>query len=101
MRIEISGRRLDLTDPIRAYADEKAQKVLKFYDGVQQVDVVLDLERRDRREEFTAEFVIAVVGHDPIVASAEGADIYSALDVAADKAVRQIREFKDRLRDHH
>ncbi|RMH24528.1 MAG: ribosome-associated translation inhibitor RaiA [Planctomycetota bacterium] len=101
MRIEISGRGLTLTDPIRAYAEDKAQKVLKYFDGVQEVEVVLGQERRDHREECTAELIVAVVGREPFIAKAEGADVYAALDVAADKAGRQLKEYKERLRDHH
>lgn len=101
MRIEISGRRLELTDPIRAYADQKCQKLLKFYDGVQEIEVVLDQERRDHREEFTAEVIINVVKHDPLIAKAEGEDVYASIDLAVDKATRQLRDFKTKLREHH
>ncbi len=101
MRIEISGRGLEVTDAIRAYADQKCQKLLKFYDGVLEIEVVLDQERRDHHEEFTAELIINVVKHEPLVAKADGADVYASIDVAVDKATRQLRDFKGKLREHH
>lgn len=101
MRIEIIGRQLEITDPIRAYAENKCQRLLKFFDGVQEIEVVLDQERRDRREEFTAELILHVVKHDPIVAKAEGADVYASIDLAIDKASRQLTDHKQKLRTHH
>ncbi len=101
MRIHTTGRRLEVTDPIRAYAESKAEKLLKFFDGVQEIKVVLDQERRDHHEEFTAEVIVELVGHDSIVAKAEGVDVYGSVDLAVDKAGRQLKDFKTRLRDHH
>ena len=101
MRIEISGRGLEITDAIRDYADTKCQKLLKFYDGVQEIEVVLDQERRDHHDEFTAEIIINVVKHNPLVAKADGVDVYASIDVAIDKATRQLTDFKKKLREHH
>lgn len=101
MRIEITGRRLTLTDPIRVYAHEKAEKLLKYYDGVQQIKVVLDQERHDHRDEFSAEVLVDLVKHDPLVARAEASDVYASVDMVIEKAGRQIKEFKAKLRDHH
>ncbi len=101
MRIEISGRGLEITDAIRSYADTKCQKLLKFFDGVQEIEVVLDQERRDHHEEFTAEIIVTVVKHEPFIAKAMGKDVYASIDLASDKATRQITDYKKKLRDHH
>lgn len=101
MRIEITGRQLEITEAIRAYASTKGERLLKFYDGVQKINVVLGQERHDHREEFAAEILITVVGHDPIVARSNGPDVYASIDSAVDKAVRQLTDFKQKLRNHH
>jgi len=100
MRIEVTGRRLEITDAILEYAETKCQKLLKFYDGVQEIEVVLDQERRDHHEEFTAELIVDVVKHDPIIAKAEAPDVYASIDKASDKAARQLTDFKEKLRDN-
>lgn len=101
MRIEISGRRLEITDPILAYAENKCQRLLKFFSGIQEIEVILDQERRDHHDEYTAELLITIVKHNPIVAKAEGADVYASIDLAVDKASRQLTDFKSKLKEHH
>jgi len=101
MRIEIIGRQLEVTDAIQAYAHSKGERLLKFYDGVQKIDVVLAQDRHDHRVEFTSEIILTVVGHDPIVAKASGPDVYASIDLAVDKATRQLTDFKQKQRDHH
>jgi putative sigma-54 modulation protein len=96
MRIEISGRALELTDAITSYAERKCEKLTKFYDGVQEIEAVLD----QRPNEFSAELIVHAVKHEPFVARAEGADVYAAIDQAVDKMSRQLTDFKTKLRKH-
>lgn len=101
MRIEITGRRLEITDAISSYIESKCQKLLKFYDGVQEIEVVLDTDRHDHREEFTVDVIIHVVKHDPIISKTVENDVYLSIDQAIEKASRQLNDFKEKLRDHH
>jgi ribosomal subunit interface protein len=41
MRIDVIGRGIEVTDAIRQYAENKASKLPKYYDGLQQVTVSL------------------------------------------------------------
>jgi ribosomal subunit interface protein len=97
MRIEVTGRRLDVTDAISQHAEKKVEKILNRFDGVQEIEVILD---QDGPTEFTAETIVHVVKHDSIIGRAKGDDIYLAIDHAVDKAVRQVQQFKERLRAH-
>ncbi len=97
MRIEVTGRRIDLTDAISEHAEKKAEKILKHFDGVQEIEIVLD---QVTPTEFLAETLVHVVKHDPFIGKAKGADIYTAIDHSVDKASRQVQEHKERLRDH-
>src|SRR3972149_1021775 len=42
MEIKVSGRHIDITAAIREYASEKVLKLPRYYDRVQEIDVVLD-----------------------------------------------------------
>jgi putative sigma-54 modulation protein len=97
MRTEVTGRRLDVTDAIREHAEKKTEKILNRFDGVQEIEVILD---QDGPTEFTAETIVHVVKHDSIVSRAKGDDIYLAIDNSVNKATRQVQEFKERLRAH-
>ena len=42
MIITISGRHMDITPAIRQHAEEKANKLTKFYDLILEIEVILD-----------------------------------------------------------
>ena len=46
MKIIISGKQLKITDAIRAYAEEKIEKISKYTDAITEVDVVLTVEQK-------------------------------------------------------
>jgi len=97
MRIDVIGRHLEITDPIRKYAESKAEKLLKFFNGTQQIRVYLE---GNKKGEFTAEIAVDVVKHKDFIARATATDLYASIDEAVDKASRQVKDFKEKLRLH-
>ncbi len=98
MRIEVTGRNLQVTDAMLEHAESKCQKLLKFFDGVMEIEVVLEKVEHD---EFNAELVVDVVKHDPFVAHDRGPNIYNCIDHAVEKMSRQLKDFKEKLRAKH
>jgi len=98
MRINVVGRKLEVTDAIRQYAETKAGKLTKYFDGLQQVTVTLSRKNEQHSGNFEAELVLDVVGHDDFVSHATGDDLYAAIDLVSEKGERHLREFKDKLR---
>lgn len=97
MRIEVTAKKMDLTDAIREHAESKCQKLLKFYDGVQEIQVLLE---ELPPKEFGAEIVVDAVKHNDFVATARGENIYICIDQAVEKMTRQLHDFKEKLRDN-
>jgi len=96
MRIEVTSKGMELTEPIEDHARIKSEKLLKYFDGVQEIEVVLHNAERDI---FSVEVMVGVVKHEPMIGRAEGSNVYRCIDQAVDKAQRQLTEYKDRLRD--
>ncbi len=96
MRIEVSGKAMEITDAIRSYAEQKADKMPRYYDGVQEVEVLLEQHTKGG---FLAEFRVDSEKHDTFVAKEDGPDVYGCIDVASDKMVRQLTDFKDKLKN--
>ena len=97
MQINISGRHLEITAAIRTYAEDKASKLQKYYDLIQNVDIVLDGsgEGRLKRAE-----VVAIADHNNrFVAHHEGEDLYGCIDQAAHKVQTQLTAHKDKHRN--
>lgn len=97
MRIEVKGKHLEMTDAIRQYALQKAEKLPRYYDGVQELVVTLD--KPLHKVEFEVEFIADVEKHADFVAKAHGEDLYACIDMAADKMARQLSDFKERLKN--
>lgn len=98
MRIEVVGRNFDVTDPIRAHAEEKVGKLTHYLDLIQQMTLTIRPENSNHRKAFTAELVIDVEKHPDFVSHATGEDVYVLIDTAVEKAARQLRDFKEKLK---
>lgn len=98
MRIEVIGRNLEVTDAIRKYAESKAEKLPKHFDGIQLITFRLTKEDHQHRGKFGVEVVVDVQKHDDFVATASDEDLYAAIDLAAQKAARQLTDFKEQLK---
>ena len=96
MEIIVSGKHVEITDSIRAYAMEKAGKLPRYYDRISTVEVLAD---RSDRHTYEIELVAHVDGHEHFVATGRHDDLYAAVDAAADKLTRQIHDYKERRRD--
>lgn len=100
MRIEVIGKHMTVTDAIRSFCEQKAGKLLKFFDGgVQMITVRVEESQHKTTKSFRAEVTVDVVGHDDFVANDEGPDMYACIDHAVEKAARQLHDHKEKLRD--
>ncbi|MDX2115475.1 MAG: ribosome-associated translation inhibitor RaiA [Planctomycetota bacterium] len=97
MRIEVVGKHLELTPAMTQQADAKCQKLLKYYDRIQQIDVTL--EQVTRGGDYAVELRADVELHEDFIAKATHKDLYAALDLAVDKLERQLTDFKEKLKN--
>lgn len=97
MRIDVTGKHIEVTPAIQSYCEKKAERLTKIFDGTQQIRMVLE-SPQGKKNEFHVEVAVDVVKHEDFIAHAIDADMYAAIDIAVDKAVRQLRDHKDKLR---
>lgn len=96
MEIKVSGRHIDVTPAIREYASTKALKLPRYFDRIQEIDVVLD---HGDHNQHLVEIITEAERADPFVARASGLDLYAAIDDAVDKMERQLTDHKEKLRN--
>jgi len=96
MQINVSGRHMELTPPIEEYATKKADKLTRYFDRIQQVDILIDKVKNG----YEVEIITDVEHHEPFVATSSESDLYASIDVGIDKAVRQLSDHKSKLRDN-
>ncbi len=99
MELAIHGKQIDVGDSLRAHVTKKLEDVnAKFFNRAIDVTVTLSPEGHG----FVKSHVSLRVGKDIMVsANAVEADAYASFDSAAEKVAKQLRRYKNRLRDHH
>ena len=95
MNIVVHARHMEVTDSIRNYVESKVSKLPKFYDGIQSVEVILDVEA----DQSVVEIIITARRKNTFVATHRDADLYAGVDQALHKIANQLRRHKDRVRD--
>ena len=101
MNLTISGHHLEVTPALRTYVTSKLDRIVRHFDQVVDVKVLLSVEEQKEKEgRQLAECNIHVKGND-MFAESSHADLYAAVDELIDKLDRQVVRHKDRVKDHH
>lgn len=95
MQINITGHRIEITPSIRQFTSEKFNKLLKHYDHITSVHVILDVEKLRHIAEATIQ-----AAKETVHASAEAEDLYAAIDLLIDKLKRQLTKHKEKIQNH-
>jgi putative sigma-54 modulation protein len=100
MNITVTGRKMTVSDPLKAYVAEKIGNSVKVFNiSPMSAEVVLRKERNPANPKpAIAEVTIRTKGH--IIRTEESEeDMYAAIDVAAAKVERQLRKYKTKVVD--
>jgi ribosomal subunit interface protein len=101
MQLQISGRHVDLGESFQQYVEKRLSDGFnKYIDRVSNVHVVV---AKEAHHQFRVDIHGNVGTHAGVVVKSQGqaSEIYAAFDDAADKAEKQLRRYKRRLKDHH
>ena len=96
MRINVTFRHMETSEPVRSYVEDKLPKVKKYIDEPVEAQVVLSVEKKIRHK---AEVSLTAKGIT-IKATDETADMYAAIDGVLDKLDRQLKRYKDKIKKH-
>jgi putative sigma-54 modulation protein len=95
MNLNITGHHIEVTPALRDYVTGKVEKVIRHFDHVTSVHVILSVEKLVQKAEIT----LHVKGKD-IFADSSDADLYAAIDLLIDKLDRQVLKYKSKQNDH-
>ena len=101
MKLLIHGRNLELTESLRDYTKSKIDKAThNFQEMVKEADVHLSVARNPRVPQQTAEVTLFANG-TVIRAQERSENLYTSIDLVANKLARQLRKYKERHNNHH
>jgi putative sigma-54 modulation protein len=96
VQIKISARHGHLREEHKQFIEEKAQKLLHFFERLTSIDVTVDLVGDLK----TVEFVVSAEHKHDFVARESNGDIRAATDLVLAKLEKQLRKYKERVQDH-
>jgi len=94
VKLTVTGRHMTITDVLRKYATEKANRLTRYFGNIQKVDIIFTPERDNR---YSAEMITHAPRGAVLVCHATNDTATAALDTAVEKMERHLNKLKDRL----
>lgn len=94
MDLVIKGKNMEVTEPLRDYAQQKISRITKYFDGIIDAQVELNVIKNKR---VANNQIVEVTLHlkGGVIRGEEAKDnMYAAIDLVTDKLERQISRFK-------
>jgi len=95
MQINLTGHHVEITSSLKEYVNTKVNKLERHFDRINNVRVVLTVEKSIQ----TAEATLLLTGSE-VFASADNEDMYTAIDSLIDKLDKQLLKYKDKHNQH-
>ena len=95
MVVTVASRHMDITPALKEHAEQKAHKLLKFFDQITEIEVVFDAGKsKHAKDNVEVEMIVHVQHQNKLIARDNSGDAYVSIDACAVKLERQ-------LTDHH
>ena len=95
MQINLTCRHIETTESLKEYVNTKFAKLERHFDHINNVHVILDVEKLVQKAEATLH-----VNGGELFATSEHDDMYAAIDALIDKLDRQVIKHKEKLTKH-
>ena len=95
MQINLTGHHVDITDSLRTYVDTKFEKLERHFEHINNVHVILNVEKLNQKAEATLH-----LNGGEVFANSEHTDMYAAIDGLVDKLDRQVIKHKEKIKRH-
>lgn len=98
MRIQVSGKQIDIGDALKTHVEDRLTEVVGKY-AERPVEAVVTFSKD--RHEFIADSSVHLSTGMTVQARARADEIYASFEGAATRMEKQLRRYKRRLKDHH
>jgi ribosomal subunit interface protein len=101
MQLTVKGKQMDVGDSLRAHVTDKLEDLnSKYFNRAIFADVTFVKEGHGNGK-ISSQIKIRVGKDILVISEVAAADSYAAFDSACEKVGKQLRRYKNRLRDHH
>lgn len=95
MLVTVASRHMDVTPALKTFAEQKALKLLKYYDRIQEIEVVFD----SGKDRTSVEMIVNAEHKNMFLAHHNEGDAYACVDACIDKLERQLSDHKKKIRN--
>lgn len=97
MLFTITGKHIEITEALKAHAEEKSEKLPRYYDSINHIEVIIEGNDGGRP---SVEIIVHAEHSNDFIVTEAGEDTYACIDVAMHKLERQLRRKKERQRNN-
>ena len=99
MKIIISGKHLEMTESLKEYVETKVLRITKYLENITEIHVTLTVENTKSEGKIYKAIALTSVPNKTIRVEEEKDDLYSAIDILSDSLERQVRKYKEKIKD--
>jgi putative sigma-54 modulation protein len=96
MHSQFSFRHMDASDAVREYAEERLEKVKRYFADPIKISGTFSVEHK----QHLAQFDVTLRNGLELHSSEATENMYSSIDMALAKMERQVRRYKDKIKTH-
>jgi putative sigma-54 modulation protein len=86
---------MDVSPALKDYAEQKAAKLTRYYDRIQEIEVVFD----NAKDAMRLEMIVNAEHRNMFIAHSTQEDAYACIDNCIDKLERQLSDHKKKFRN--
>lgn len=95
MVVTVSSRHMEVSPALKTYAEQKADKLTKYYDRIQEIEVIFDAAKDSQ----SVEMIVNAEHRREFIAHHGGDDAYACVDECIAKLERQLSDHKKMIRN--
>lgn len=100
MNLLITGHHVDITPSLRDYVEKKLDRVVRHFDQIIDIAVVLGVEKLSEKDKRQRAEVNLRVRGNVFHLDHYAEDLYAAIDILVDKLDRQVLRYKEKIQSH-
>ncbi|MCK9472908.1 ribosome-associated translation inhibitor RaiA [Sulfurimonas sp.] len=101
MNITLTGRHVELTEPIKAHMNASIETLGKYNMDIISVNIVATTQTKKSKDHSVVEYVINLAHKNSIIIKQSDEDLYAAIDLATARAQKALRRIHDRDNHHY
>ena len=99
MNVVVASRHMEVTPALKSFAEQKVTKLTKYYDRIQEIEVVINAGKDLGKDSTQVEVIVNAEHKNMFVAHHTDGDAYACIDACVSKLERQLSEHKKMYRN--